>query len=53
MVECCIRLSEKEGAFFYSIRREGGAVETEAVLVPGLTEPNAECEYSGGSQAID
>jgi hypothetical protein len=53
MIEYCIRLSESEEAFYYSIRRDGVVLETVAVPVAGVAEPDAECEYYGGSQVMD
>jgi hypothetical protein len=49
----CIRLSEVEEVFYYSIQRDGVVIETEAVDSPGVAEPDPQCEYYGGSQAMD
>jgi hypothetical protein len=53
MIESCIRLSEREEAFYYSLRRGDVVLDTEEVRVPGVAEPDAECEYYGGSQTMD
>jgi hypothetical protein len=53
MTEHCIRLSEVEKAFCYSIRRDGVVVASENVPVAGVPEPEPDCEYYGGSQVMD
>lgn len=53
MIEHCIRLSELEKAFCYSVRRDGVVMAIENVPVAGVPEPEADCEYYGGSQVMD
>ena len=53
MIDYCIRLSETEEAFIYSLCRDGVLLETEKVPAPGVAEPDAACEYYGGSLAMD
>jgi hypothetical protein len=53
MTEHCIRLCEREKGFYYSVRREGIVVESETVPIAGVPEPEPDCEYYGGSQAMD
>jgi hypothetical protein len=53
MIEYCIRLAEREETFYYSIRCDGVVAETEAVHAAGVSEPDADCVYYGGSQVMD
>jgi hypothetical protein len=52
MIEQCIRLSETEEAFYFSIRSDGVLLDTVRVLVSDVAEPDG-CEYYGGSQTMD
>jgi len=56
MIEHCIRLSGADTAFYYSVRRDGVVVASEAVPVGDVLkapELDPECEYYGGSQVMD
>ena len=53
MIEYCIRLSENEEVFYYSVRHGGMVLETEEVRTPGVSEQDAEYEFEGGSLAMD